>query len=64
MTERFYHPQEPAAGGAGPQSSGRLQEFRRRAEQYSQVARDAIARVRALGATERQLEELENASGQ
>jgi hypothetical protein len=68
MTIERSHPRingEPSDGPSSqPSRPGHLGELRRRSEQHSQAARDAIARVIGAGQAEKQLAQLRNEGGQ
>jgi len=67
MTIERSHPQIDSGltDAHGPQPRpGHLDELRRRSEQHSQAARDAIARVIGGGQPEQQLAQIRNESGQ
>ena len=62
--ERVLHVQDPSDQGPPQARGAHLSELRRRADQYAQVAREAIEQVKSRGDARRQLENLKNVGGQ
>lgn len=66
MTDERMWPRDDAQGscGNGPAGGGNLESLRRRADQFTEIARRANARIEARGEAQQQLDNVRNEGGQ